>query len=374
MTIRPRRAAGGAPPGRRSEPEGVTYGPARDEEFEAIAGLLSEQLALPRLDAAYLRWKYHANPAGAGLCVVARSGEEVVGVSGAVPCACEALGQPLSSWFHTDCLVRPAYRAQGVFSRLLGMTLEMTSARGGCFAWAFVTAMSAGVFAKVGEFARVGSPAYHVAVLPASPGDATGGLRAGARRAVARISAAGPGRRACLRAAARADIVPLGLDDPGPDTIALLASYCRGLGLCQSRSQAFLRWRFHQHPWHRYCAWRVVRSGETCGCVILRGANLVAVAAVDDPDAWAAVLGAALSQARLAGHEDLHTYTFGPPALAKALRHCGFLHWRLRWRPAGLYPDQVLMARWLPGQRPETLDIADLSCWAMQMADLDCGL
>ncbi len=337
----------------------------RNDELQAVA-LVEQHMGLPRFDLAFWDWRYHRHPAGAGLAVVARHGEEVVGVVGAFPCPLRGEEGEATFWFQADGVVAPAWRGRGVFSRLEDELLSWLGQRSAAGTIGFPSDMSYHGFTTRRGYRHVLTVDDRVLLSGrVSPG--SGEVRRLARAGLAGLARLWP-RGYLRRALARFDLRPT--EDWGE--VGKVAQDCAGAGWGTAASGPLWEWRFGEHPWHRYQAVVLEQSGEPLGCLVVRGQNLLRLDCVPDRAARQALLAAAWQYALEQGLPDLHCYLWAESETTREYARAGFLaHPRnpARW---GGYPPQRLIVKAI--DEPAAEWCYRPNSWRLQMAEVAYGL
>ena len=112
--------------------EEIRIRPARADDIEPILALMRMSLgegSVPR-SRAYWEWKHRENPFGFSPCLVATVGTELVGLRVFMRWNWTLDGKTVPSVRAVDTATRPAWRGQGIFSRLTRALLHVVEEEG----------------------------------------------------------------------------------------------------------------------------------------------------------------------------------------------------------------------------------------------------
>ena len=274
----------------------------------------------------YWRWKYLLNPASspASELIVAEDTDVLVGARPFFMAGFMWGNQKLTAAEHSDTMVHPQYRNQGIFSRMGQLSAEHIKAAGVDLSFGFPGAMSRPGFMRQG-YRKVTAVDNMLKVI-----DAPSLI---ARRLNYRLMGVALRRGYDRKSPARLppvetpfavetlDVYHQALD--GLDTLRQRAV------IDLERSAAYLRWRFDSHPLRKYKYVLAKLDGVLWGCAVINlpqqsdkdRSGILVDYAIKDGDAAClrAVLRRCLWEFNLAGCDNVRSWAFSQPHLQREL-------------------------------------------------------
>jgi hypothetical protein len=279
--------------------------------------------------AAFWRWKYYDNPAGAACVAVASVGQEVVGRAAWLPVRTRVHGREVVAAQQVDVALMKEHRGGGVYFQLVDALMGEVEERGIAFGFGFsnddtralsVDLLGFDLVAPIHRLSRVLDYGHHAGAF----------LGRRAARFASRVAAAMGVSRVRVSPRLDGNIVPIDRFDGRFDDLA--ATLIRE-PIATVRDAAFLNWRYVACPTVEYRRYAARRGDAVCGFVVLhtrevdgavRGVFDELVCSPDDPDTVEGLVSTALSDLAAAGAVSATCWLPDWHPLGARLRALGF--------------------------------------------------
>ncbi len=330
-------------------------------------GLLSlTQAMYPSSDIArpeYVAWQYDQNPAGPAVIRLASLKGEVIAQYAYIPLVFRIRGALRLGSLALNTMTHPQHQAKGLHMLLAENGFEQ--ARGGDidFTIGFPNPFAYNGCVRHLQFKDMGElPLW---VLPLD-------LAKAAKMPTMRVLQ--PALSVYLRVFSFREAGPIEEVKDVDASFDQLMEACRSQAVCLvERNQAYLRWRFLQHPTRRYRMWAIRSGSEVKGYVVTRltgvdgvRCGMVVDCLVREGHSARVLLAHAISELQREGADLIGCLmpnnTFG----ARALRSLGFQICPRRFLPQ---PFPVIF-RW-HAQEPSPQELFSLEHWYLTMGDYD---
>lgn len=323
----------------------------REELFGLLRACLGER-ETARRDERFWNWKHESSPFGASLVLLGEEANQLVGLRAFLRWQWRAEGESVSAVRAVDTVTHPDHQRKGIFSRLTRAGLEAATSEGVGFVFNTPNSNSMPGYLKMGW--------RHVARLPMQVRVlrplrfAYGLLRAKFFRGPTPIDARGKSFKQTPRAVDEFLAAEQGIERLIDRDAAL-----RGSGLTTTRSPAFLRWRYANHPYVAYHV-ETVHEGERLRAALIWRTNtrfglqeaMVCDILLDSPDRR--LVSALVGSLRRKTDADYLIAHFGVGSAHRALlRRCGFvtlpgqgMNFTVRDLGRELSPDPFVERNW----------------------------
>jgi len=216
----------------------------------------------------YLRWQYLGNPAGKAVVVVARADSgELAGQYVVIPMAFRLEGKAVKGSLSLNTLTHPAYRGQGLFTKMANETYDICAQEGLSLTLGFPNKNSYPGFVRKLQFRHIGNAS--VMFRPLAPLRIVAGLpkvRRAAKYAPSSVPDAGDEKLSVK--VGPFEICDLDFREHASDYDQLIAHQSRPRFSVHKHAE-FGRWRFQDIPTRRYKAFQARDAdGLQAACVI----------------------------------------------------------------------------------------------------------
>ncbi len=337
----------------------------RAEMFALLRVCLGERETVRR-DERFWNWKHERSPFGVSTVLLGDEDGRLVGLRAFLRWRWEAGGQAYSAVRAVDTVTHPQFQRRGIFNRLTLAGLEVARSDEVAFVFNTPNKNSLPGYLKMG-WRRVGRIPMQLRVLrPLRFAAGLSGAKLALQSALERNPASLPPNEACWLSAPMPAAVFLEQAE-GLETLIERDAALRGSGLTTSRSCAFFRWRYAEHPYVSYYVESLEQEGRLKGVLIWRtnarfGLREVALCDLLLAERDSAVVAALVAGVRNRLRADYLIAHFGAGSSHRELlRGCGFF----------TFPGQGMefTVRTLRGGM--TLDPLKLDNWSLCLGDLE---
>lgn len=279
--------------------------------------------------AAYWRWKYFDNPAGAACVAAAKVGEEIVGTLGCLPVRMRVHGSEVVATQQVDVAIMSEYRGGGIYFQLANAMIEEGAKRGIGFGFGFATEQTRALSVDFLGFDLVG-PIHRLAKVLHYGHYAGALLGPRVARMVRSVTApARPGKARRSRPLA-GNIAAVDRFDERFDRAAANLIQAPIMAI---RDAAYLNWRYADCPTVEYGRYATGTEAAVSGFVVfhtyeadgvVRGIIDELVCSPDDPEALQRLLSAALADLAADGAVNAICWLPAWHPLAARVRALGF--------------------------------------------------
>lgn len=291
----------------------------RDGDIEGVRALFEVVFGSSR-PREYFAWKYHDNPAGKALIVVAEAGDRIVGQFAMMPTRLRVGDESVNGAQSLDVMNHPDYRNQGMFLAMAKMCHGLADSRGLDVRYGLPAPPVFRGFVERPHEKHVGDvPVWTRLLNPAA------------------VPSMSPLRKRIMPLGAR--LLPWGKDTqsgvevreekPSDDEWVLIADGGATGRPCRvGRSSGWLRWRFDPGSGRRYRWFTACRGGRPTAWAVYGTNGWGETPAIDlagaDRESLEAVASRATRRARESGLGTLIAVTNEEGAM-RALKACGYL-------------------------------------------------